>query len=70
MNQPDFVARAEAQGTEIVGSSPEELARVVKAELAAWRQVVVKAGSSHESNHGLIGMTDKLLDIDGEDTAR
>ena len=44
LNQPDFVARAEAQGTEIVGSSPEELARVVKAELATWRQVVAKAG--------------------------
>jgi tripartite-type tricarboxylate transporter receptor subunit TctC len=44
LQQPDFVARLEAQGTEIVGSSPEELAKVVKAELATWRKVVASAG--------------------------
>ena len=44
LHQPDFAARAEAQGTEIVGSSPDELARVVKAELATWRKVVANAG--------------------------
>ncbi len=27
LQQPDFVARLEAQGTEIVGSSPDELAK-------------------------------------------
>jgi tripartite-type tricarboxylate transporter receptor subunit TctC len=31
---------AEAQGTEIVASSPQELAQVVKSELATWRKVV------------------------------
>ena len=44
LNQPDFAARLEAQGTEIVGSSPEELAKVVKAELGIWRKVVANAG--------------------------
>ena len=44
LQQPEFAARAEAQGTEIVGSSPDELARVVKAELAIWRKVVASAG--------------------------
>ena len=44
LQQPDFAARLEAQGTEIVGSSPEELAKVVKAELATWRKVVASAG--------------------------
>ena len=44
LQQPDFAARAEAQGTEILGSSPDELARVVKAELATWRKVVANAG--------------------------
>jgi tripartite-type tricarboxylate transporter receptor subunit TctC len=44
LHQPDFAARAEAQGTEIVGSSPGELAKLVKAELETWRKVVAKAG--------------------------
>jgi tripartite-type tricarboxylate transporter receptor subunit TctC len=44
VHQPDFAARAEAQGTEIVGSSPDELAKVVKAELQTWRKVVANAG--------------------------
>jgi tripartite-type tricarboxylate transporter receptor subunit TctC len=44
LQQPDFAARAEAQGTEILGSSPDELARVVKVELGTWRKVVANAG--------------------------
>ena len=40
LQRPDFARMAEAQGTEILGSSPAELARVVKAELAIWRKVV------------------------------
>jgi tripartite-type tricarboxylate transporter receptor subunit TctC len=44
VNQPDFAARAEAQGTETLGTSPDELAKVVKAELAIWRKVVASAG--------------------------
>jgi len=42
LNQPDFVARAEAQGTEIVASSAAELGRLVKSELETWRKVVAK----------------------------
>ena len=44
LHQPDFVARVEAQGTEIIGSTPDELTRVVKAELGTWRKVVANAG--------------------------
>jgi tripartite-type tricarboxylate transporter receptor subunit TctC len=44
LHQPDFAARAEAQGTEILGSSPDELGKLVKAELATWRKVVANAG--------------------------
>jgi len=44
VHQADFAARAEAQGTEILGSSPDELAKVVKAELGTWRKVVANAG--------------------------
>lgn len=44
LSQPDFAARLEAQGTEIVASSPDELGKLVKAELATWRKVVATAG--------------------------
>jgi tripartite-type tricarboxylate transporter receptor subunit TctC len=44
VHQPDFAARAEAQGTEVVGSSPGELAKLVKADLEKWRKVVANAG--------------------------
>jgi tripartite-type tricarboxylate transporter receptor subunit TctC len=40
LQKPDFERMAEAQGTEVVASSPQELARVVKAELETWRKVV------------------------------
>jgi tripartite-type tricarboxylate transporter receptor subunit TctC len=40
LHQPDFERMAEAQGTEIVASSPQELARVVKTEMETWRKVV------------------------------
>jgi tripartite-type tricarboxylate transporter receptor subunit TctC len=43
LQRPEFVRRAEAEATEIVGSSPQELARVVKAEMAIWRKVVSEA---------------------------
>ena len=42
LHQPEFVARAEAQGTEIVGSSPAELGKLVKAELETWRKIAAK----------------------------
>jgi tripartite-type tricarboxylate transporter receptor subunit TctC len=39
-----FARTAEAQGNEVVGSSPSELARLVKTELETWRKVVANAG--------------------------
>jgi len=42
--RPEFTAVAEAQGTEILASSPQELARVVKAEMEIWRKVVSASG--------------------------
>ncbi|MSP97941.1 MAG: tripartite tricarboxylate transporter substrate binding protein [Betaproteobacteria bacterium] len=44
LQRPEFARRAEAEATEILGSSPQELARVVKAEMAIWRKVVSTAG--------------------------
>jgi tripartite-type tricarboxylate transporter receptor subunit TctC len=40
LQRPDFVNMAETQGTEILGSSPQELARVVRTEVQTWRKVV------------------------------
>jgi tripartite-type tricarboxylate transporter receptor subunit TctC len=40
LHKPDFERMAEAQGTEIVASSPQELARVVRTEIETWRKVV------------------------------
>ena len=45
LERPDFARLAEAQGTEILGSSPQELARVVKAEVEIWRKVVASPGA-------------------------
>lgn len=44
LQRPEFARRAAAEATEILGSSPQELARVVKAELAIWRKVVSESG--------------------------
>lgn len=40
LQRPEFARMVEAQGAEIVGSSPEELAAVVKAEIQIWQRVV------------------------------
>ena len=40
LRRPEFVRMAEAQGTDIVASSPQELARTVRAEIEIWRKVV------------------------------
>jgi len=42
--QPQFARMAEAQATDILGSSPQELARVVRAEMEIWRKVVSASG--------------------------
>ncbi len=44
LERPDFARMAEAQGTEILGSSPQELARVVRAEMEIWHKVVGSSG--------------------------
>ncbi|MDO8595143.1 MAG: tripartite tricarboxylate transporter substrate binding protein [Sulfuricaulis sp.] len=44
LQRPEFARRAEAEATEILGSSPQELARVVKAEMGIWRKVVSESG--------------------------
>ena len=45
LQRPEFARMAEAQGTEILGSSPQELARVVQAEMEIWPKVVTNLGS-------------------------
>ena len=47
LSQPEFVRLAEAQGTEVVASSPQELARVVKAEVETWRKVAASLKRTH-----------------------
>ena len=44
LQDPEFVRRVEAEGSEILGSSPQELARTVKTELQTWRDVVRSGG--------------------------
>ena len=44
LQKPEFAAMAEAQGTEIVASTPDELGRLVRAELATWQKLVKSAG--------------------------
>jgi tripartite-type tricarboxylate transporter receptor subunit TctC len=41
---PDVVERLSAMGLEIVATSPEEFARVIKADVAKWAKVVKDAG--------------------------
>jgi len=44
MRNPEFARRAEADGAEIIASTPEELNRSLKTEMQIWRDVVAKAG--------------------------
>ena len=44
LQRPEFVRRAEAEATDILASSPQELARVVKVEMDLWRKVVRETG--------------------------
>ena len=44
LHKPEFAAIAEAQGAEIVGSTPAVLGRLVASEMALWQKVVKTAG--------------------------
>jgi tripartite-type tricarboxylate transporter receptor subunit TctC len=44
LQDPEVVRRAEAEGSEILASSPRELARIVKSELQTWRDVARNGG--------------------------
>jgi tripartite-type tricarboxylate transporter receptor subunit TctC len=41
---PDVVERLSAMGVEILATSPDEFARVIKADVAKWAKVVKDAG--------------------------
>ena len=43
LQHPDFVRRIEAEGSEVLGSTPQELATTVRKELQLWRDVVRNA---------------------------
>lgn len=45
LRDPEVQKKLSAQGAELVGSSPEEYARLVQAETAKWARVVAEAGA-------------------------
>jgi tripartite-type tricarboxylate transporter receptor subunit TctC len=45
LKQPDVREIFAAQGTDIIGSTPDEFARYIKTELAKWAVVVKKSGA-------------------------
>ena len=45
LNQPDLRGKMSAGGTEPATSSPEELAAIVKAEIAKWVPIVKLSGA-------------------------
>ena len=44
IHAPELARRFEAEGTDVVGNSPQEFTREVKAEVEKWRGLVAKAG--------------------------
>ena len=44
LQRPEFASIAEAQGMDIVGSTPAELARLMRSEMGMWQKVVKSAG--------------------------
>ena len=44
LQAPEVKERFDAQGLEIIGSSPEQFAAHLKAEIARWSKVVKAAG--------------------------
>ena len=45
---PDIRERMTAQGVEVIGSSSEEFARFIKAEISKWARVVALSGARAE----------------------
>jgi tripartite-type tricarboxylate transporter receptor subunit TctC len=45
LRMPDVVERLGAMGVEIVGSTPEEFARVIRADVVKWGKVVRDSGA-------------------------
>jgi tripartite-type tricarboxylate transporter receptor subunit TctC len=44
LQAPDVVQRLSADGSIIVGSTPEQLAAYMRADMAKWRKLVKEAG--------------------------
>jgi tripartite-type tricarboxylate transporter receptor subunit TctC len=44
IHAPEIERRFEAEGTDVIGNSPPEFTREVKAEFEKWRSLVAKAG--------------------------
>jgi len=45
---PDVKERMEAQGAEVIGSTPDEFATFIRSELARWGKVIKAAGIKAE----------------------
>lgn len=44
LNTPEFKARLEKDGTDVVGSTPEEFAEFIKSDIAKWTKVIKASG--------------------------
>jgi len=45
LNQPDVRGRIESDGSEPVGSSPEEFRRFMRADMDKWAKLVKESGA-------------------------
>ena len=48
LNQPDVKNRIESDGSEPVGSSPEEFQRFMRADMEKWSKLVKESGAKLE----------------------
>jgi tripartite-type tricarboxylate transporter receptor subunit TctC len=48
LKQPDVLEKLKIQGARPVGSSPDELSRLVKAELESWGKIILASGIQRE----------------------
>jgi tripartite-type tricarboxylate transporter receptor subunit TctC len=48
LNQPDVKSRIEADGSQPVGSSPEEFRRFMRADMDKWAKLVKESGAKLE----------------------